>query len=200
MQIDAQRIRRERERRAWSQEHLASVTELSLRTIQRVEANGAASYETARALAVVFAVEVVGLMSSAPAVRRALSRTARRVAAGLSAVLLVSVFLARDAFAGPIMLNVSLSLNDAALSQHHLIVEDGANSEIRLEGQLRLVVTPTQTPQGVMLAMQLFEFSGTGFELLATPALLAPDDEEAAVQLESAKGLVYRIAIKPHRM
>ena len=38
MKIDAKQIRRLREERAWSQEHLATVAGLSLRTIQRVEA------------------------------------------------------------------------------------------------------------------------------------------------------------------
>ena len=37
MQIDASKIRAGRERRAWSQEQLAEVSGLSLRTIQRVE-------------------------------------------------------------------------------------------------------------------------------------------------------------------
>ena len=51
MQIEPSRIRSERERRAWSQEHLAESSGLSLRTVQRVEKSGAASFETARALA-----------------------------------------------------------------------------------------------------------------------------------------------------
>ena len=65
MQLDQNRIRTERERRAWSQEHLAEVAGLSLRTIQRVETTGSASFETARALAAVIEVEVASL-SSAP--------------------------------------------------------------------------------------------------------------------------------------
>src|SRR5215468_4968867 len=61
MRIDAKKIRAERERRAWSQEHLATVSGLGLRTIQRIEKTGAASFESARALAAVFEVSVADL-------------------------------------------------------------------------------------------------------------------------------------------
>jgi transcriptional regulator with XRE-family HTH domain len=61
MKIDSKKIRAERERRAWSQEHLATVSGLGLRTIQRIEKTGAASFESARALAAVFEVTVAEL-------------------------------------------------------------------------------------------------------------------------------------------
>ena len=40
MQVDAQLIRSERLKRAWSQEQLAQVTGLGLRTVQRIENGG----------------------------------------------------------------------------------------------------------------------------------------------------------------
>ena len=58
MQIDASKVRAGRERRAWSQEQLAEVTGLSMRTIQRVETSGAASFETAKAIAAVYESDV----------------------------------------------------------------------------------------------------------------------------------------------
>ena len=61
MRVDPKRIRAERERRAWSQEHLATVSGLGLRTIQRIEKTGAASFESALALASVFEVSVADL-------------------------------------------------------------------------------------------------------------------------------------------
>ena len=56
MKLSSALIRRERENRAWSQEHLAGVTGLALRTIQRIESTGSASYESASAIAAVFGV------------------------------------------------------------------------------------------------------------------------------------------------
>ena len=46
MQIDSARIKQLREQRAWSQEHLAAISGLSIRTIQRLETSGAASHES----------------------------------------------------------------------------------------------------------------------------------------------------------
>ncbi|MFS4580184.1 2TM domain-containing protein [Phaeobacter sp. C3_T13_0] len=51
-------IRKLRIKRGWSQETLAEVSELSVRTIQRVERGGNASLETLCALASVFEVDV----------------------------------------------------------------------------------------------------------------------------------------------
>jgi transcriptional regulator with XRE-family HTH domain len=69
MKIDAALVRQLREERAWPQEHLASVAGLSLRTIQRVEADGSASADTRMALAAAFGVDVarLGLQTPLPA-------------------------------------------------------------------------------------------------------------------------------------
>lgn len=51
MQINKERLRQEREKRSWTQSHLSEVADLSVRTMQRIEANGIASKESAMALA-----------------------------------------------------------------------------------------------------------------------------------------------------
>jgi transcriptional regulator with XRE-family HTH domain len=61
MNTNAQLIRKLREDRAWSQEHLAAVAGLSARTIQRVEAEGSASRETRMAIAAALGVELARL-------------------------------------------------------------------------------------------------------------------------------------------
>ena len=58
MKLDAKKIIRERQRKAWSQQHLAQVSGLSLRTIQRVENNGTGSMETVKSLAASFEIKV----------------------------------------------------------------------------------------------------------------------------------------------
>lgn len=63
MQIDIERLKLERESRAWTQSHLAAACDLSLRTIQRVEKSGAASPETVQALAAVFQVPLSELIA-----------------------------------------------------------------------------------------------------------------------------------------
>lgn len=62
MRVDSQRIRAERTQRAWSQEHLANATDLGLRTVQRIEATGMASNESAQAIAAAFGIAVAELL------------------------------------------------------------------------------------------------------------------------------------------
>ena len=61
MYTNAQLIRKLREDRAWSQEHLAAVAGLSARTIQRVEAESSASRETRMAIAVALGIDLAQL-------------------------------------------------------------------------------------------------------------------------------------------
>ena len=58
MKINSALIRQEREKRAWSQEHLADASGLALRTVQRIESTGSASYESAGAIASVLGMPV----------------------------------------------------------------------------------------------------------------------------------------------
>lgn len=63
MQInpDGMKIKRWREERCWSQEHLAEVAGLGLRTVQRIENGDKASRESVMALAAAFNVDAVAL-------------------------------------------------------------------------------------------------------------------------------------------
>lgn len=54
MLLDADKIRRLRVERGWTQEQLAEVANLSARTIQRIEKTGVASLESCNAIAAVF--------------------------------------------------------------------------------------------------------------------------------------------------
>lgn len=58
MKLDRNKIKSLRTLRCWSQDELASASDVSIRTIQRVEKTGNASLETVRALASVFEVKV----------------------------------------------------------------------------------------------------------------------------------------------
>ena len=61
MELSSTTVRRLRAERGWSQEQLAAVSALSLRTIQRVEAEGSASLETRTSLAAAFEVPLADL-------------------------------------------------------------------------------------------------------------------------------------------
>lgn len=57
MQVNNLLIKELRQNRGWTQQHLADVIGLSLRTVQRIEKNGTTSLETISALSSVFEVE-----------------------------------------------------------------------------------------------------------------------------------------------
>lgn len=127
MQVNAQLIRLEREQRGWSQSHLASVCGLGLRTVQRIEAHGSASYESATAIAAAFSMPVAALKppdhesgskhGGQPPFRRAgwlpEARTVVRLAAGmLAAILVVSGgFYYQAASAAPIKVEFGVVRN-----------------------------------------------------------------------------------------
>jgi transcriptional regulator with XRE-family HTH domain len=63
MKINADNVRQFRLNQGWSQEQLSHASGLGLRTIQRVEAQGTASQETAVCLAATFDVELIMIMA-----------------------------------------------------------------------------------------------------------------------------------------
>lgn len=67
LQLRPELIRTEREKRAWTQEQVAELTGLGVRTIQRVEATGTASVESATALSAVLEIPLATLRAGAAA-------------------------------------------------------------------------------------------------------------------------------------
>ncbi len=98
VKVDSSLIRSARENRGWSQGHLATVSGLSLRTIQRIEKTGSASLESVTALAAVFSVQVAELRAHEAeplrprAIRVSLELPARLALAVLSGVLCALFF------------------------------------------------------------------------------------------------------------
>lgn len=70
MLIDSERLRALRAGRQWSQEQLAALSGLNLRTIQRLESGAKVSTESLRALAAVFEVPPETLLFLEPAQAR----------------------------------------------------------------------------------------------------------------------------------
>ncbi|MCW8880021.1 MAG: helix-turn-helix domain-containing protein [Kangiellaceae bacterium] len=58
MLLDKKKVKFERQQRAWSQAQLAESSGMSLRTVQRIEKDGKASFESAKSLAAVFCIPV----------------------------------------------------------------------------------------------------------------------------------------------
>jgi transcriptional regulator with XRE-family HTH domain len=68
MKLDPQKIRQLREERSWTQEHLATVAGLSLRTVQRIEREGNGSSDSRLSLAAAFGVDLAAISDTPVAI------------------------------------------------------------------------------------------------------------------------------------
>lgn len=75
-------VRKLRDSKSWTQEHLASAAGVSLRTIQRMEADGSASAESRLAIAAALGVPVENIHLALEARDTAPSPELRRIASG----------------------------------------------------------------------------------------------------------------------
>jgi len=228
MRVDPKRIRAERERRAWSQEHLATVSGLGLRTIQRIEKTGAASFESVRALAAVLEVSVAELRvlrDDASAANhetddhsagsteihpnstdgRAKSRfrfRARPVLGGAAAALTAAgaLFVATKGWADVVMLDVGVSMNDSQIEQSQLVTEANDHVALRaIDDMLRVVMVPTIEKNGIMLATEIYLFEGNGYVLASSPKVLVEDGRQAEIELTTKDGTSIHFSITPHK-
>lgn len=104
MIVNSQFIIEQRKSRAWSQQHLADVSGLSLRTVQRIENTGSGAPDSIKAVAMAFGLVPADLMQSdvtefAPLERNKgvnsprLSKTFLSAAAGILIVCLLGTFI-----------------------------------------------------------------------------------------------------------
>ena len=193
MKVDSSYVKAQRARRAWSQEHLAEVSGLGLRTIQRIEKTGAASYESARSLAAVFEIDVAELRVAAPAaveprrisvsLRPVLGVVGALVAGG--ALLVTSTTLAAD----QVLMDVSVAVDSTTDETHTLatqvVVEDGKLvpevNDLKL-GDLRFSIVPrVMTPDRVLLEVSIYERRGSEEVVVSQPRLIALSGEATEV-------------------
>ena len=205
MKVDSSYIKRERERRAWSQEHLAEVSGLGLRTIQRIEKTGAASYESARSLAAVFGIDVAELRVED--VRPAAPRLAVQSRPFLGALALVvtggALLYATQSFADQVLMDVSMALeagDETREWQTLFVVDDGTLvpdvNELRLEDLRFSIVPHVQDGGRILLEIGVFERHGNEEIVLSRPRLIALDGETAEVAVGTGDARTLRLSIK----
>ena len=188
MQVDAQLIRNERLKRAWSQEQLAQVSGLGLRTVQRIESGGNASLETLKALAAILELPVeVLLAQKAPALpaslpppavfppRFSLFKPWRTFAAGCFAALTAmgSFVAMQGAIAEQVDMDFTVRLDDEEVTRSRIVGEAGSAAVVEVSEVMRISITPTIMADGtVFLEAELFLFVDGEFKLHAMPLLL----------------------------
>jgi transcriptional regulator with XRE-family HTH domain len=214
VKVDSSFIREQRERRAWSQEHLAEVSGLGLRTIQRIETTGKASYESARSLAAVFGMDVAELRveDARPAAPR-LGVRSRPFLGALAAVVTGGALLyASQSFADQVLMDVSTVIERPVTSatgvpgqergewKTQFIVDDGTLvpnvNDLRLK-EFRFSIVPHVQEEGrILLEIAVFEQHGNEEIVLGRPRLIALDGETAEVELGAGEARTLRLSIK----
>jgi DNA-binding XRE family transcriptional regulator len=201
MKLDPKLIKAEREKRAWSQEQLARVSSLGLRTIQRIEKAGAASFESAKALAAVFEVDVSSLRMTDPAPKLKAALPSRPLL-GAAAVLLTTgggLLVTTSGFADAITLDIGIAASSPPL-------DAGAaaplrENELTPEGDdsFRVVIVPTvAADHTVRLAAQIFELQDSSWVLVSESTVVTADGKEAEIRLAADSGQGMRFVIAPH--
>ncbi len=202
MQVNADLIKAEREKRAWSQEHLAAAAGVGLRTIQRVESSGIASKETAQALAAVFECQVQHLvMKSQEQPVTPFWRRPYSIVASMAAILLSVLLMATRAHAGEIMLDITLTLSSHDAKVFKLITKEGQQAEASVDNQIKIVLIPTaEGNDRILLTAEIYGFKEGVYSLLSKPKVLTREGVDAKIQLAMADGSEVDINIRPTRV
>ena len=206
MKIDSTYIKAQRARRAWSQEHLAEVSGLGLRTIQRIEKTGAASYESARSLAAVFEIDVAEIRVADPVVvdPRRVSLSLRQVLGVVGALVTGGALLvAPSTFAADkVLMDLSVAVDsktdEAQTLATKVVVDDGKLvpevNDLKL-GDLRFSIVPrVQTPDRILLEVSIYEKRGDEEVVVSEPRLIALSGEATSVVIDDDARTV-RLAI-----
>lgn len=195
--IDSGRLQLERKRRAWTQQHLADVSGLGIRTIQRIEKNETASPESVQAIASCFeldASELLILSSTGQATSRwdRVHWPALILAVVLSLAIL-SLATMRLATAREVTLKLEAVVsteNDRYEHVGEMTLEDGEESAFQMNGVFRVLIAPTILENSqVLIALKIFAYEDGRFVLIQEPSLKTMAGREAKFSLGLKEGL-----------
>lgn len=196
LKIDSALLRRERQKRGWSQEQLATAAGLGIRTVQRIETSGTGSAESAKCLAAVFEMPLADIYVPDPQPHpRRRGRLWIAAIAACSALLAPLLLLSR-ANATDVAIALKIVSEVSGESRMNISVGSGRQTEIKIERDLRLLLTPKILKDGnIFLAAELFAWDGNEFKPTAQPRIMLRDGDETRLQLGLGNGRTVDIAI-----
>lgn len=159
MKISSAKVRRFRSERGWSQDQLALASGLSLRTIQRVEAEGNASRETQVCLAATFGISLIELADEVLLDNRIATQSIPatalpsryKVTGALSGLMFIPVLLS---FAGVIPAMFDLYVSFAFMAMIALFIYSGFGWYFT--GVVKNPSYPKRTAQMLFIATAIF--------------------------------------------
>ncbi len=194
----------ERELRAWSQNQLAEVANLSLRTVQRVEKSGAASYETCQALASAFSIGADELQSLTNTARLAKNRRPSLLATlsgGLIGVIatLLSLLLFTAVQAQEILLDIDYS-NSGQHSEPFSIADHlDKDMTFTVDDEFRIVVTASLTKsENIRLVFNIYQGQDGDYKLISRPTIITGNQQQAEIIMNHNNADELAIRITPY--
>jgi transcriptional regulator with XRE-family HTH domain len=191
MQINKEFLRQEREQRGWTQSHLAEVADLSLRTVQRIEASGIASKESAMALASVLEKDLASLLIQKNIddhlTEKAKSHSPQYLFAKLGVLFTGIMALGwwSIASANPVMINLSVQAELGNSGDMQLSNEMGKQTEILFDKQFRVLVTTSREEKYLLLSAEIYDFVEGQYQLISSPKILIEDQKTASIHLDT---------------
>ena len=168
MKVNTKKILNERKSRAWSQQHLADVCALSLRTIQRVEKEGAGSPETVKALAACFELDANELVEREETKKDSFEINIKTKLAAMWSSIIVIFVSAVLFFVQPIMaFDIEISSDQ---------IESSDNNYQLYSGNVEIFV-----PEGVIFEVESDELWGTDTASVVTGSVKVVLDEATLV-------------------
>ena len=209
MKIDSAKVRIERDKRAWSQEQLADVAGIGVRTVQRIETSGNASPETVKALAVALNLTLDQLIQI-PTSESKFKINFKKIGTGLclaAVVLAVVILVLRPYQREFFVLSYGIDI-DKNLFADQILIDAEIPREITINKMLRVVITASienaeayeyieNYEDRVLLQIEVFKPEGEEFIPWAKPRILTADDHEARIQLRGDNETSINIKLTP---
>jgi transcriptional regulator with XRE-family HTH domain len=200
MNINGERIKTLRSKKAWSQEQLATAAGLSLRTVQRIEKNGVASNESAKALAAVFDTHIEALAERTISAPRA-HRFPVQASLGFVGGSLLGLLLFFAGTASAVDYTVQSFLNSKAVESRQVSdtavvpLVDGLSQE---RARVRITASETENAQ-VRFNVQIYRCDRAGCKEVELVGLETPYGKPARVAWPLENGDVIAYEMTPSK-
>lgn len=202
MKINRDVLIQARSARAWSQQQLADVSGISLRTIQRIEKSGVASNDSLQGLCAAFNKEPTYFLVHTEQVTKQKGMVKMVLGSVVAALLVLGGTYLSLPSAETIVLNIEYrgehlttgDVNEVSLDYQ---VEIGRTAKLQLPNDFVLVILPQSARDGVKLDLTLQSSLGESLipgdhDLTVTRSLT----EGASIRFEKAGSLLANIAVR----
>jgi transcriptional regulator with XRE-family HTH domain len=200
MNVNSKFIVENRKSKAWSQQQLADISGLSLRTIQRIENTGRGSFDSIKAIASAFDLTPDTIMerqveTNTVGISGKIGRGVGLFSTFLAACLIYTSFVNAE----PIMLEISVESNMFEKRNVHLLDGVGKNTGLEIEDKFRVDFTPELTDERqIRLSITAYELhQGLPPVRLGSPVVITDNKVAARVEFVTESGASYGLNIVP---